>query len=254
MKSCQASRMCRPISVLLRLLCVLALTAGAIHAQEQPKSQGQPPAQSQPAGSQPAQGQPQAAPPPAANGQQQPAPTFRTGINYVRVDAIVSDKQGNPVLDLKKEDFDVSEDNKPQTIDSFKLIKVTGQPENGDETPREIRSEYVLETEAQRDDVRMFVIFLDDYHVRLGNSMVVRKPLINFIQNQLGPLDLVGIMTPLMPFDAINFTRNRNATIAAIDHFMGRKYDYKPLNEFEEKYAYYPVETVEMIRNQVSLS
>jgi hypothetical protein len=36
------------------------------------------------------------------------------------------------------------------------------------------------------------VILLDDYHVRRGNDMGVRKPLIDFIQNQLSPLDLVA--------------------------------------------------------------
>jgi VWFA-related protein len=208
---------------------------------------GQPPAAQTPTGQAPT-GQ-------APTGQTDPqgAPTFRTGINFVRVDAFVTDKKGDMVLDLKAGDFDILEDSKAQKIESFKLVKVTGQPENG-ETPREIRSSYVLETEAARDDVRLFVIYLDDYHVRRGASMVVREPLIRFIRNQLGPLDLVGVMYPLMPFDAIDFTRNRDATIAAIEHFDGRKYDYKPMNEFEEKYAYYPVETVEQIRNQVSLS
>src|SRR6266850_3988125 len=60
---------------------------------------------------------PQPTPPPG-----QP-PTFRTGINFVRVDAIISDKQGNPVADLQQSDFDITEDGKPQKIDTFKLIK-----------------------------------------------------------------------------------------------------------------------------------
>jgi VWFA-related protein len=231
MKSCQVDRMDRPaLSKVFLCAIVLALGVGLRAHQDPPQT-----------------------PPPAPQGQEQPAPTFRTGINFVRIDAFVTDKKGDMVLDLKQDEFDISEDNKPQKIESFKLVKVSGQPENG-ETPREIRSNYVLETEAARDDVRLFVIFLDDYHVRLGNSMAVRAPLVRFVQNQLGPLDLVGVMYPLMPFDAINFTRNREATIQAIDHFLGRKYDYKPMNEFEEKYAYYPVETVEQIRNQVSLS
>ena len=49
-------------------------------------------------------------------------------------------------------------------------------------------------------------------------------------------------------------TRNHDAIIKGIQQFRGRKYDYTPRNEFEEKYAYYPTETVERIRNQVSLS
>ncbi len=50
---------------------------------------------------------------------------------------------------------------------------MTGRPQNG-ETPREIRSDYVLEAEAQREDVRLFVIFLDDYHVRAARARIVR--------------------------------------------------------------------------------
>ena len=36
-------------------------------------------------------------------------PVFRTGINFVRVDVIVTDKTGNPVSDLKPGDFEVTE-------------------------------------------------------------------------------------------------------------------------------------------------
>ena len=36
------------------------------------------------------------------------------------------------------------------------------------------------------------MILLDDYHVRRGNDMAVRKPLIEFIQNQLAPADMVA--------------------------------------------------------------
>src|SRR5262252_2236563 len=64
------------------------------------------------------QDQQQTQPPPAGN---QP-PVFRSGINFVRVDVIVSDKSGANIADLKQTDFEVTEDGKPQTIESFKLI------------------------------------------------------------------------------------------------------------------------------------
>src|SRR3954463_6718232 len=44
--------------------------------------------------------------PPAGNHQ----PVFRAGINFVRVDVIVTDKNGNPVGDLKPEDFEITEE------------------------------------------------------------------------------------------------------------------------------------------------
>ena len=56
---------------------------------------------------------------------QTPPPIFRTGINFVRVDVIVSDRSGGPVADLKQGDFEVTEDGKPQTIEAFRLIERT---------------------------------------------------------------------------------------------------------------------------------
>ncbi len=103
---------------------------------------------------------------------------------------------------------------------------MTGRPADG-ETPREIRSQDVSKQEAQREDVRLFVIFLDDYHVRRGASMAVREPLTRFVRNSLGPMDLVGITYPLTPFSDIAFTRNHESVIRAIEQFDGRKYDYQ---------------------------
>ena len=97
------------------------------------------------------------------------------------------------------------------------------------------------------------MLLLDDYHVRRGNDMAVRKPLIDFIQNQLAPADMVAIMYPLTPVTDLHFTRDREALISAVEHFQGRKFDYQPRNEFEEKYAYYPAATVEKIRNDVTM-
>src|SRR3954469_13623616 len=42
---------------------------------------------------------------PASAATPQAPPTFRGGISYVRVDAIVTDKKGQPVFDLKQSDF-----------------------------------------------------------------------------------------------------------------------------------------------------
>ena len=192
--------------------------------------------------------------PAAQAGAPQP-PAFRTGINYVRVDAIVTDKNGNPISDLKQSDFEVTEDNKPQVVDAFKLVALDGGMIPGpDGPPREIRNDDDEEQEASRDDVRLFAIFLDDYHVRKLGSMGVRDPLSSFVQKQLGPSDMIGVMYPLESIASVRMTRNHDAVIRGLQKFEGRKYDYTPRNQFEEQYARYPAETVERIRNQVSLT
>jgi hypothetical protein len=113
----------------------------------------------------------------ATDASTEPLPTFRADINFVRVDVIVSDKQGNPVHDLRQEDFEVTEDGKPQVIQTFKLVNVTENTGVVSDPPRQIRSEIDEQTEAARDDVRLFAVFLDDYHVRLENSMrTARSP------------------------------------------------------------------------------
>jgi VWFA-related protein len=89
--------------------------------------------------------------------------------------------------------------------------------------------------------------------VRRGNDLAVKRPLIDFIQNQLGPADMVAIMYPLTPVADIRFSRDRQAAISAIERFEGRKFDYRPRNIMEEKYAMYPTQTVERVRNQVTM-
>jgi VWFA-related protein len=192
--------------------------------------------------------------PPPQEPQQPQQPVFRAGINFVRVDVIVTDGRGTAITDLQQEDFEVFEDGAPQAVESFRLILNTGVPESGAEPAREIRTTYDEERELARDDVRVFAIFLDDYHVRRGASMGVREPLVKFIQTQLGPLDVIALMYPLTPVTDLTLTRNHESVVKAIERFEGRKFDYQPRNQFEEQYALYPAATVERIRNQVSLS
>jgi VWFA-related protein len=223
---------------------IVAFVALGARGDAQQAVQPQPPAQS-----------PAAPDAPAPEGQQ--PPVFRTGINFVRVDVMVSGRDGQLIDDLKADDFEVLEDGQPQSISTFRLVKldggaVPGRDGGGAATP--IRSDDDEAREAARDDVRLFAIFLDDYHLRRETSLRIRAPLEEFVSAKLGPTDLVGLMYPLQSLDTVRFTRNRDAVAAGIEGFVGRKYEYQPTNAFEERYAWYPTESVERIRVGVSLS
>jgi VWFA-related protein len=220
----------------LAVFLAAGLSVTAPRAQQAPPL-SQPPAQQPPA--QPPAGEPQ-------------PPRIRTGINFVRVDVIVLDKSGNPVLDLEPEDFTVTEDGKLQKIDSFSVVKIDPVTQSL-ERQGALRSIADEEREAARPDVRLFTILLDDYHVRRGNDLAVRKPLQDFINNQLAPADMVALMYPLTPVTDIRFSRNRDTLQRAIDTFEGRKFNYEPRNQFEQQYAFYPAAVVERIRNQVTM-
>ena len=56
---------------------------------------------------------------PAAQTPQQPATVFRSGTELVLVNVVVRDKNGAVVRGLTRDDFSISEDDKPQTVTSF---------------------------------------------------------------------------------------------------------------------------------------
>jgi VWFA-related protein len=234
-----------------RLLVVLVLAAAGLTqgpAAQSPSAQAAqapaaPPPAPAPDQAAPAQGQPQDTP--------QGQPTFRGAIDFVTVDAIVTDGKDAPVLDLTQADFEITEDGKVQSIEQFKLIKVDGNPKANAPPPRQIRSREDEELEAVREDTRVFAILLDDYHTRRSNSISVQRPLTEFVQTQLRPYDMVAVMYPLTPSSDISFTRNHDQILTAIKRFEGRKYDYRPRNLIEEGYQRYSTDVIERIRNDV---
>jgi VWFA-related protein len=251
------------VSRLFRLAPAVALAAPmALGLYARPSAQAQQPQTQQPQpgatpSTSPAQG---SGTPPAQQQDQTPppaTPTFRTDINFVRVDVIVSDKQGNAVSDLTQQDFEVTEDGKPQAIQTFKLINIQDSTTRSVpvQPAHEIRSVIDEQMEAAKEDVRLFAIFLDDYHVRKENSIRAREPIARFVEDKLLSTDMAGIMYPLTPLDDVLLSRNHKNLASAIRSFMGRKYDYTARNLFEERYVNY-VSTMEAerIRNQVTLS
>jgi VWFA-related protein len=127
--------------------------------------------------------------------QEQKPPTFRTEANFVRVDAYPT-RNGQPVLDLTAEEFEVLEDGKPQSIQSFEHVIVTpAGPEAQRSEPNTIEGSRQLVANPRN---RVFVLFLDTPHVTVEGSWHAREPLIRMIDRVLGPDDLVGVMTPRM--------------------------------------------------------
>ena len=148
--------------------------------------------------------QPPAPPPPTTD---QQLPTFRTGANLVRVDVTVLDHRGNPVPALKAEDFLIEEDGVPQKVSSLKFIEANGQPDDDVSLP--IRSPEHAAAEAARDDVRVFLLFWDEYSIdQFASSIRAREALTKFVSTAFQPTDLVALMDQLTPTDAIRFTRD----------------------------------------------
>ena len=190
----------------------------------------------------------------AAQEPQQP-PTFRTSTNVVRVDATVLDRNGNPVPSLTAEDFEIREDGVLQTISSFKFVVADGRATDDRSLP--IRSQAHAASEAERDDVRTFVILWDEYHIgELQSAYRGREALEHAVLTAFGETDLVALIDPLTSVADIEFTRDRRAMADRIRKLKGRRGLYIPRSPLEEEQmraaAAYPG-GVEGIRSMVTV-
>lgn len=175
----------------------------------------------------------------AGSASQQPAPPsqpiFRAGTDLVRVDVTVTSR-GEPVTDLTIDDFELTEDDVPQRVETIKFIQVDGTRQSNLDEPLEIRSKEHALLEAAREDVRLFGIFLDDYHIskRPEITLPLRDVLTKFI-NQLGPNDLVALMDPLTTLHDLKFTRNKAELINRVRDFEGRYGETFPVKSVIEE-------------------
>ncbi len=135
---------------------------------------------------------------------EKPPQVFRTEANFVRVDAYPT-RNGQPVLDLKAEEFEIFDDDKPQKLETFEHVLISpAGPQSQRSEPNSIGASQQAIADPRN---RVFVLFLDSAHVTLEGSWHAREPLIRFVDRLLGPDDLVGVMTPTMSAADVVFAR-----------------------------------------------
>jgi VWFA-related protein len=126
---------------------------------------------------------------------QQRPPTFRSGAHYVAVDAYPT-QDGKAVTGLTINDFELLEDGKPQVIDRLEFI------EHPEWTPLVDRRDPNSQREgfemAADPKYRVFVLYLDAWHVDFAGGHRVALPIIDLLNRMMGPQDLFGVMTPYL--------------------------------------------------------
>src|SRR6476646_5621446 len=179
-----------PLTVVAVLACVLASVRAA--------PQGQP---AQPAA------------PPAG---QQP-PTFKVEVNYVEIDAVVTDAQGRFVGDLSKDDFQVLEEGKPQTVTVFTRVDIPVEPAD----PPLFKASAVepdVRSNLEPFNGRVFLLVLDDLQTPPQRTAYVVAAARQFVRRYVGANDLVAIVTTAGNAKASQeFTTSRARMLAALD-------------------------------------
>jgi VWFA-related protein len=170
----------------------------------------------------------QPAPPQTEAVQRDREDVVRITSNLVQVDAVVTDRKGRPVPDLRPEDFESSEDGRAQTITNFSFVstapgatapapadasapaaaKRKGEPATP-VPPVRLRPEEVRRT---------FALVVDDLGLSFESMHFVRAALRKFVDEQMQPGDLVAIIRTGAGVGALQqFTSDKRLLYAAID-------------------------------------
>ena len=161
----------------------------------------------------------------------QPPVSFRVEVNYVEVDAVVTDAQGTPISNLTKNDFEIYEDGKKQDVSTFSLVNIPIE-----RAERPLFASAPVEADVQSNDHvegRIYLLVLDDVHTDLTRTPRVKAAATRFIETNFGTNDLAAVVYTGRAGDGQDFTNNPRLLIAAINKFNGRKLRSGTLNRIE---------------------
>src|SRR5688572_27383006 len=133
--------------------------------------------------------------PPAQQRPPQPrpsAPTFRSTIQYVAVDVIVTDSRDRVITDLTKDDFTITEKGQPQTIEDFSFVSVPLESRTIDLTVPPPPPSDVGSNASQPRASRAMAFVIDDQALKPQDLIPLRRTMVQFLQ-QLSSDDQVAM-------------------------------------------------------------
>jgi VWFA-related protein len=173
----------------------------------------------------------QPAPSPSPRPQRTPPPiSFGVEVQYVEVDAIVTDKDGKVVRDLTKDDFEIKEQGQARPVEVAALVDLEMPPIG----KRELRPEADVRDNKEPFQGRLYVLVLDDLHTAALRSVGVRRAARRFLEQYFGDDDLGAVVYTSPRGDAgQGLTGSRSLLLAAVDRFLGNRLRSATLNKID---------------------
>jgi VWFA-related protein len=170
---------------------------------------------------------------PSDKATQLPSATFRTSADYVEVDVVVTDKRGEFVRNLRKEDFRVSESGHPQDVATLQQVDLTSATTRPTDRAPGFASG-TDQTPVGSEVGRMYFLVLDDLHTSPEVSGRVRAIAKRLIERCTVGTDRAALVFTSGRRDAARqLTNNSSQLVDAINSFVGQK----PPSETVERYG-----------------
>ena len=192
-----------------------------------------------------------AAPPAEAGEAAEPERLFfdRTDVNVVNIEAYVTDKKGEPVAGLTRDDFEIYENGRPMEVTNFYAV-AGGRPAAGADPPAELpegaepvhpgRLDLIPVPEEHR---LHLIIYVDNYNLRPATRNRVLHRMHGFLREELGREDRIMVVSYDRSLHVrAPFTTDRLAVAGALEQLEGLSgiavlrdsERYKALSEIED--------------------
>ena len=141
--------------------------------------------------------------------------------NLVQIDAVVTDKSGKRIVDLKPDEVEIYEDSQVRAITNFSYINLnsTNPPPTPIDPKVSATGAPLVPRRLRPDQVRRTIaLVVDDLGLSFESAYNVRQSLKKFLDEQLQPDDLVAIIRTSGGIGALqSFTTDRRQLYAAVD-------------------------------------
>lgn len=150
----------------------------------------------------------------ATGAAQQPAPTFRAGVDLVPVDVTVLDRQGRPISDLTAADFTLKVDGQPRTVVSASYI-ATRRVDDA------VPDRQAFSTNAGQRPGRLIALVIDEANIRRGTGRATLAAASTFVRS-LDRADRVALYLIPGAGPLSGFTSNHALVLRLLERAAGQ--------------------------------
>lgn len=151
---------------------------------------------------------------------------FKVSTDLMEVRAVVTDRENRIIENLKRDDFELLENDQPQEISFFSISRIESRRSQSAtlKAPKEDKGTVAAQSVQERlseTPVRTTLLYVDNLHLNFESLIRVKQALRQFVNEQLTDQDMVALATSSGSLGiGQQFTRNRQVLRYAIEQIQ----------------------------------